>query len=201
MRLLAITMVALLVPATLAGQTRWRSASLVGLTYQTGNEFNCPTGVGLGVDAEAHTRGRVSVGLAGGIRLATAYVCTLVLPIRPVNGRYYAVYSDLSLIAAPLAVITAGSEFIAGGVTVSPRLRAGGVWAAVDTPDATDERRLLSLGQFEIGLGSGRFGVIARVGAIRSVVLLEAIEAGAGPASIREHHWRRITEIGVALRW
>jgi hypothetical protein len=170
-------------------------ASGVLLSYRTGDELNCPTGAGLGLDIERRWGSAVSVGVGAGVRLADAYVCTLALKTRFVDGQWLGEFDHLSLIGAPSMNLSLGSGFNAGDIDVGLRFRGGTILGRTNGPG--EERMLMSFNQGEVTVSGGRMGIILRIGAIRSPINLvlgrEVID--------REWHWRRITELGLLFAW
>jgi hypothetical protein len=182
------------VPAAAQLHEGW-VASGVLLSYRTGDELNCPTGAGLGLDLEHRWGSVVSVGAGAGLRLADAYVCTLALKTRLVDGQWLGEFSHLSLLAAPALNVSLGSGFTAGDIDLGFRMRGGAILGRTNGPG--EERMVLSFNQGEVTVSGRRIGVIVRVGAIRAPINLvigdEVVD--------REWHWRRITELGLLFAW
>jgi hypothetical protein len=174
-------------------------ANVYAVSYQTGNEVNCPTGAGIGADIE-HRWGRVvSIGLGVGFRLADAMVCTSVGTSRQVNGRWLDEFGHLSLIAAPVLHVSGGTGRSFGAMYLAGRVRAGTVLARVDGP--ADDRLLTQMTQLEFSANDRLLGVVFRFGVVRSPLLLETAESGQWEVVDREWYWRRIVELGLAFAW
>lgn len=175
------------------------SAELVGVSYHTGDDTNCPIGVGFGADIERHRVGSMFLSIAGGVRLADALACTSKGAARQVGDRWLDEAAHLSLALVPVLALVLGPDAYAVRWPVVPRIRLGVLAAKIDAPH--DERHLMLVTQAELRLKLRRLGVLGRAGAIRAPLLLQSADSGEWKTVGREWHWRPLLETGLRFYW
>lgn len=106
------------------------------VSFGTGDDLNCPTGIGFSAGAEARTRGAWLGAIGADVMLASAYVCTSAgLAVRH-NGELLDVRRGTDLIGAPRIRVRAGRALRLGRSTVELAAGAGAIYSRTDFPGA-----------------------------------------------------------------
>jgi hypothetical protein len=98
--------------------------SLGVLSYGTGDDVNCGTGIGLAAGGAVRTAGAWRLGLSGDLLLAGPLVCTHVLPMALRQGEIVESWSAVTFPAAPRVGLRVGRS-IGGDAGLEVALNAG----------------------------------------------------------------------------
>jgi hypothetical protein len=97
--------------------------------FGTGDDVNCPMGMGVVGGAELRTGDRAFIGLGGDLYVATPQVCTTVGRVVSYPGGYADEEGGVTLLFAPRASARLGTQLEFDGIAIEPSLAAGFVYA------------------------------------------------------------------------
>jgi hypothetical protein len=167
--------------------------------FGTGDDLNCPTGLGVVGGAEIRTAGKVFVGLGGDLYVATPQVCTTMARVIAYDGGYADEVSGVTLLFAPRVAGRVGTAREVGGVRFEPSLVAGWIHAPQLWRDG-GRRTLPFAGGALAAVPTGwRFGLVLEHGYQR-VPVSHQVRVGDGWRTVHEYGmWKPVFNLGVRL--
>jgi hypothetical protein len=173
------------------GRADAQSAQVRGgfVGFGTGDEVNCPTGMGVAGGVDVRTRGRIFAGLGADLYVATPQVCTSMSRLVPFRAGYADEFAGVTLLFAPRLSARVGAHADLGTTRVEPSFVAGLIHAPELWRDGA--RRVLPYagGALAVQPVGWRFGLVLEHGYQRVPVAYRVRE---------QDRWRTIHEYG---RW
>lgn len=171
------------------------TARLGGIVYGTGDDVNCPHGMGVVGELSYFTASRWTVGASVGARLAGPPACSDVLIIADYQGEMVPETSGVAFLFAPDVSVGGGYRIGTASRYWVPRAR-GGV-SVVRTLDSGTTFVLAPHASLDLEIGLERITLFARHGRLRTPVEWGNREGGPYRTFGR---WRQLSEAGMQFR-
>lgn len=171
------------------------------VSYGTGAEVNCPTGVGVAAEFELAYGSVFRFGPTFGMKVAIPPGCTAVGTIRQWQGRQVDEFSELHLIAAPDVGVFAEYAADFGRVVVAPGLRSGVLFGTHS--NVNSQRTLVPHIEAQLGIRSSSarsVGVLIRGGQLRAPVSWEYYD-GSWNTARSFGRWQHLVVVSLTYAW
>jgi hypothetical protein len=172
-------------------------AGVVG--FSTGDDVNCPTGIGVAGGGEVRTQRRLFVGLGADLYVATPAACTSTGTVVPHESGTADEFSGITLLFAPRLTARVGGRIGFGDLRFEPSLSAGGSYAPQLWGES--QRRVVPWtgGALGIRLNDSRFGLLIEHGFHRVPVSQQVRETAGWRVVNQFGRWKPATNVSLSI--
>jgi hypothetical protein len=167
--------------------------------FGTGDDVNCPTGIGVVGGAELRTGGRAFVGLGADLYVATPQVCTTVGRVVSYPAGYADELGGVTLLFAPRLSARLGTHFEFDGVGFEPSAAVGLLYAPELWGNGARSMLPFAGGGLAIQPQLWRIGLLLEYGYHRVPIKHRMREDGAWRTVHEFGTWKPLLNLGVRL--
>jgi hypothetical protein len=167
--------------------------------FGTGDDINCPVGMGVAGGVEARTGGRLYAALGADLYVATPQVCTTVVRIVPYESGYADEFAGVTLLFAPRLTARFGVQLAAGTWAVEPSAAVGVVHAPELWGDGVRRALPYAGGALAVRPRGWRFGMLVEHGFQRVPITHQVREQDRWRTIHVYGTWKPLFNLGISV--